>query len=262
MESMYIPDDMASTVTRITDGGPTKVFSGGDEPWQPFVNDEAFRVTMECAMWRKYVSTWDDVTAVEQETGEAYSPESAEMRVNDWLKAVEDVFRVIRNVRPWLDATVFINWCYVEHNINMDGDETHPYVFGDEAVYNKELVVLVKEPGEELTMQLFCTRMKLVEPWLRELHEYHVERRSFYFEGISIASCERERKAHQRNMSDDLLADAKDYDLCLAASARKHGQAVPQRGEWAEYSSREYLRRALDSATTHPCILVHVDWGS
>ncbi len=265
MKSMYIPDDMASTVTRISGGGghATKAFTESDQPWLPFVNDEAFRVAMECAMWRKHVCTWNDVETIERETGEAYSPNLAESHVFNWLKAVEDLFRVIRSVCSQFDATVFINWGYVAHNVNMSGDETQPYVSGDEAVYNKELVVLVKEPGEELTMQLFCSRMKLVEPWLRELHKHHVERRIFFFEGLTTAAglCVTERTAHQVALSVD-VADAKDRELCMAASARKHDQAFPQRGEWAEYSSREYLRRVLEPLDTPLCTVIHASWDT
>lgn len=262
MQSMfYISDDMVSAVARVGHGGPTKVFSGGDRPWLPFVNDEAFHMATEYALWRKHVCTWDDVSAMEESTGGEYEPSTEERLLEDWLLVVKQMFCVVRTCRARVDATVFINWDFVGHNINMCGDETHSYVSGNEAAFNKELIVLVKEPGEELTMQLLRDRMKLVEPWLRECSEYHLGRRSFYFEDVSIVSCDDARSAHQKWMSTD-LAVATDYNLCLAASARKHGQSFAQRGEWAEYSSREYLRRVLDQTDACPCILVRVGWGS
>lgn len=258
---MYISDDVVAAVARVGNNGPSKVVSGGDQPWVPFVNDEAFSLTAKHALWREHECTWDDVHAMEEDTGEDYEPPTEERVLDVWLGTLKIMFSMIRRCRSCIDATVFIDWNFVGHNFNLYGDETHPYVFGNEAVFNKELIVLVKEPGEELTMQLLCARMKLVEPWLRECSKYHLERHSFYFEDFSIKPCDTAREWHRFRMLQD-LSTLKDYELCWAASARKHGQPFEQRGEWAEYSSREYLRRVLEPTDAKPCKLVRACWGS
>jgi hypothetical protein len=253
MTHLMVPDELAQGVDAVYEV-PMRPFCGGHDPWMPFVNDAAAALTAQYMMWREHEVTYEDLDASDEEY-EHY-------RLSMWTEAFTDLYRIIRAHRAAVDATVFIDWGYVTHNINMTGDDAHPYINGAEALFNKELVVLVKQPGEALTMSLVRKRMKLVESCVRDLHAYHTARRSCYFEGFKVSNVTSIHVWYQTMMDLD-VGQLRGYDLCMAMMARKYTTAYPERGEWAEHSSREFHRLCLagepDPASV---VVVCAQWGS
>lgn len=176
-----------------------------------------------------------------------------------YTKAYHYFLKIIHECKNH-EGYVFINLSMVEHNINMRGGYKHPYISGYEQKFNKEMIILLKEPGENLTMESIGNCFQKVKKTLKEMEKYHFSRRSFYFE-----SCRKVNPIHYQNnyydlIKKDITKETCDYQISLIGMMQKLKQEFKDRDSYAEYSSRMFYENIIKN--NNNSIIYAIDWGS
>jgi hypothetical protein len=173
-----------------------------------------------------------------------------------YIKAYNDILKMIEECKDF-NGYVFLDLSIVSHNINMRGDSTSSYISGDEAVFNKELILLLKEPEQTMSYEIVTDTFEKVRNTLYSMTNFHFNRRSFYFEGLKYAGTGQDL-FYDKYMSKDITT--KNYNTSLIGMMNKLTQKFESRDEYAEYSSDMYydvvIKKKFDNK------VYEVRWGS
>lgn len=153
---------------------------------------------------------------------------------HDYMQGYNHILKMINDCKKY-EGYVFLNLDMVSHNINMRGDSLHPYISGDEQQFNKELILLLKEPGEIMTLNTVTNVFNKVKNTLEQMSEYHFNRRCFYFEGIE----EDGDYSHfyNRYIDKDITKLTDSYKIRIVGMMQKMNKKYENRDKYAEYSS-------------------------
>jgi hypothetical protein len=104
-------------------------------------------------------------------------------------------------------------------------------ILADEQHYNKELVLLLKEPGETMNFQSICNVFGKIKKTMFDMGKY-------YFEGIyEIKNMNYYKKYPER----DITTETVSYYTSLIAMMQKMNKHYEQCDKFAEYSSNMFM---------------------
>lgn len=247
-----------------------KVFSGADAFWKIFYDkDIQNKLNYEFKDVGKYWSQ-NCFCCCHKPMSEFKNEEEYEDYENDndiWdccyqhhknIEAYNDILKIIEDCKNF-DGYVFLNMEMVIHNINMIGNYNHPYISGDEQHFNKELVLLLKEPGETMNFESICNVFGKIKKTIFEMGKYHFDRRSFYFEGIHEI---KNMNYYKKYLERDITTETDSYNTSLIGMMQKMNKHYEHRDKYAEYSSDMFYEIEINSNDDSKYKLFGVSWGS
>lgn len=200
-----------------------------------------------------------NISEYETDDEECYSNEDCCYESRCYVEAFIDIMKIIEKCKNF-DGYVFLDIGIVAHNINTPKSH-HSYIFGDEQHYNKELIILLKEPNEILSYDSICTKFHKIINTLNDLSEYHFDRRSYFFEGIAIIDTAKYIEFYNEYVKKNINLEKDSYTNSLIGMMQKMNKHYKERDKYSEYSS-DMFYDFLIKKNKSKCKIYEVSWGS
>jgi hypothetical protein len=170
---------------------------------------------------------------------------------------IKDILTIIELCKNY-NGYVFLDLCFVKHNINFNHDYLHSYITGNKSIFNKELIILLKEPNEIINFSSVVDKFRKVSKTIEQMKKYHFARRSFFYENFNIKQSH--KIMYNKCICKDITTETDSYLISLIGMNYKLRQKFKDRDPYAEYSSEMFYEVVIEKEIENK--VYSLGWGS
>lgn len=176
--------------------------------------------------------------------------------IKKYTNPYENIIEIVKQNKN-TKGRIFLNMNIVLQNEFFKGDYTDSYISGDDQMYNKELIILLKEKNEKITIHKIKEAFHKVSKILSKMAKYHFSKINYDFDGIMKNKNKTVMKEYNELIEKD-ITKYKDNECAQIGMMQKLTKKYPKRGEYAEYSSKVYYEEMMNPDSD--CVIYDVAW--